>query len=276
MSFSKNPSIFIYFDKELDENIFIKCLGYNDFNVVKPIKYFRIQHFYTLHIVLEGGGTVKVGDKEYRASKGDMFFIPPEVNLCYFPDDNNLWEYVWFELVGENAMIYAEKMGFSEENNLSKCRGFENIYLMIERIFANREKNIPVGYYDVLSCFFKILDMNIRKTDNQSITDNILSYIDGHYSAPDFSVPDVCRQFKISHSHLCRIFKNIVGVTVKSYITKIRINEACKLLETTDYRIKEVADLVGFLDDVHFMKVFKEATGKTPTEYRKSSMYSGG
>ena len=274
MSFSNNPSIFIYFDKVLEENMFIKCLGYNDFKFVKPIKYFRIQHFYTLHIVLEGSGTVKVGDKEYRATKGDMFFIPPEINLCYFPDDDNLWEYVWFELLGENVTIYADKMGFSEDNNLSKCKGFENVCFMMERLFANREKNIPVGYYDVLSCFYKILDMNIRKTENQSIVDSVTNYINCYFSRADLSVPEICDKFNISHSYLCRIFKNAVGGTVKSYITKIRINEACKLLETTDSAIKEVADLVGFCDSVHFMKVFKMATGKTPTEYRKSSIYS--
>lgn len=275
MYFPENPTIALCFDKCDEENIFINCMGYNNFNFVKPIKHFRIQRIFTLHIILEGSGTVKVKDKVYKAAKGDMFFIPPDVNLCYYPDEDNLWEYVWFEFTGCNAELYARKMGLGEENNLAKCKGFENVCQILKRLLQDHIRNISVGYYDVLSAFFKILDINIRKSENQSITDAVISYINGNYSKTDMSIPDICSHFNISHSYLCKIFKETHESSVKSYITKVRINEASRLLETTDMGIKEIAYSVGFSDSIHFMKIFKMRKGQTPTQYRKGSIYSG-
>ena len=273
MQFPDKPSLAIYFDKPSENEFYIKCIGYNNFNYVKPIEHFRVQRFYTLHIVLEGSGTVKVKDKVYKAKAGDMFFIPPEVNLCYYPDKDNLWKYVWFEFLGDLPLVYGEKMGFSEEVSVKRCRSFEKNVLTFEKIFKDRENNKSIGYYEAVSVFYKILDANVRKTENQSTVDGIIDFINCHFARTDLSVPEICEKFNISHSYLCRIFKNTAGVTVKNYITKVRVNEACRLLETTDLGIKEVADSVGFSDDIHFMKVFKNITKKTPTEYRKSSMY---
>lgn len=273
MQFPDKSSIGIYFDKPCENEFYIKCIGYNDFNYVKPIKHFRVQRFYTLHMVLEGSGTVKVKDKTYKAKAGDMFFIPPYVNLCYYPDENNVWKYVWFEFLGDLSEVYGEKMGFSDDVNVKRCRSFEKNVLLLEKIFTDRENNKAIGYYDVLSVFYKILEGNVRKTENQSIVDGVIDFINCHFARPTLSVPEICDNFNISHSYLCRIFKETVGVTVKNYITKIRVNEACRLLETTDSGVKEVAESVGFSDDIHFMKVFKNITQKTPTEYRKSCMY---
>ena len=276
MHFPDKASMGIYFDKSCENEFNIRGIGYNDFNHIKPIKYFRIQRFYTLHIILEGSGTVKVKEKVYKAKKGDMFFIPPEVNLCYYPDDEDKWKYVWFEMLGEMSQVYGEKMGFSDETNVKRCRSFEKNGLLLEKIFTDRAKNKAIGYYDVLSVFYKVLDANVRKTENQSTVDGVIDYINCHFSRTDLDVPEICYKFNISHSYLCRIFKNAIGGTVKNYITRVRINEACRLLETSDSGIKEIADLVGFSDSIHFMKVFKKITEKTPTEYRKSSMYSVG
>ena len=276
MHFTDYPTAGFSFDSCLEKDFFIRYVGFHNFDYIKPIKTFRIQRFFTLHIILHGSGVVKVGDREYKASKGDMFFIPPEVNLCYYPNEDDKWKYVWFELKGEFSGLYAEKMGFSAETHVKRCRSFEKTVFLLERIFTDRMNNKPIGYYDVLSVFFKILDENVRKTENQSTIDGVVDYINCHFPRHDLSVPEICDKFNISHSYLCRIFKNTMGGTVKNYITKVRVNEACRLLEATNSGIKEVADSVGFSDDIHFMKVFKNVTKKTPTEYRKSSMYSLG
>lgn len=274
MSFMDLPVVTLPFGERSEQEFFIKYLGFNNFEFIKPIKYFRIQKFYTLHIILEGSGTVKVKDKVYKASKGDMFFIPPGVNLCYYPEEKDQWKYAWFEFLGQNSTLYCEKMGFVNETYVKRCRGFENIVLELGRIFTSRIRNSVIGYYDVLSVFFKILDINIRKSDTQTMVDTVVTYINCNYGNTELSVPEICDRLNISHSYLCRIFKSAYNCSVKSYITRVRINEACRLLETTDLSVKEIAYSVGFSDYVHFMKTFKKHKEHTPTEYRKKYIYS--
>lgn len=274
MNFTDYPEVTLAFHESDEMDVNISYIGFNNFEFIKPMKYFRIQHFYTLHIILEGSGTVMVDDKTYEATKGDMFFIPPDVKLCYYPDEEDKWKYAWFEFFGENSMLYGEKMGFTNGNYLKSCINFENTYLQLGRIFNSILNNTPVGYYGILSLFFRILDSNIRKSENRNLAESVTTYISCNYGNANMTLPRICEHFNVSHSYLCKIFKNSYNFSVKSYITKTRINEACRLLETTDMGIQEIAYSVGFLDSIHFMKTFKKHTEKTPTEYRKSSIYT--
>lgn len=274
MNFTVYPEVTLSFSQSSEKDINIGYIGFHNFEFIKPIKYFRVQHIYTLHIILDGRGTLMVDEMTYNVKKGDMFFIPPNVKLCYFPDEDDKWKYVWFEFCGKNAMLYGEKMGFTDGNYLKHCVNFENTLLQFVRIFKSILNNIPVGYYDVLSIFFNILDSNIRKSENLSLAEAVAAYINCNYGNPGITLPSICEHFKISHSYLCKIFKNSYNYSVKSYITKIRINEACRLLETTDMGIQEIGYSVGFSDSIHFMKTFKKHTKKTPTNYRKSFIYT--
>ncbi len=261
-------SFYDYSEREL----FINYLGYNNFEYILPIRHFRTQSMYSLHIVLEGSGTLVVGDNKYNPQKGDMFFIPPDVRFCYYPDEDNLWKYVWIEFQGENAPLYATKMGFSENQHLLRCRDFSNIELLFYRLFGNYQRDATIGYYDVLSVFYRILDANLRVTDNKpgNIVDAVIDYMQCHYHNPGLSIPEISQNFNISHSYLCKLFQEANHCSAKNYLIQIRIFNACKLLETTMLSIKEIAFSVGFTDEIHFMKTFKKTMGQTPTQYRQS------
>ncbi len=265
-------NIYISFFDFAEEDLTIRCLGYNNFVYIKPIRHFRTQSFYTLHIILKGSGTLFVGDRKYNPKEGDMFFIPPNTRLCYYPDDDNLWEYVWFEFQGKNAPLYPQKMGFDSQKHLTKCRDFSNITLLLQRLLNHYQKHASVGYYDVFSVFFRILDSNLCVRENQTpnVIDAIINYMQCHYHNPGLSIPELCRYFGISHSYLCKLFQDTHHCSAKKYLIQIRIYHACKLLETTSIGLKEVAYSVGFQDEIHFMKTFKKMMNQTPTQYRQS------
>ncbi len=273
MHYTERDMIRIPFFDHKERDLFISCLGYNNFNFITPIHRFRAQSFYTLHIILEGSGTLVVDGKQYRPKEGMMFFIPPDVRLCYYPDEDALWKYVWFELHGENATLYANQMGFSGKNHLVQCKDFSNIKLLFQRIFNDYITQSRIGYYDTLSLFYKILDTHVQTHHTESSLSNaVTSYIHSHYHNPDLSVADLCRYFNISHPYLCKLFKETNGCSAKNYIIQVRVMNSCKLLETTAYSIKEIAFSVGFTDEIHFMKTFKKLKGKTPTQYRRNSL----
>lgn len=58
-------------------------------------------------------------------------------------------------------------------------------------------------------------------------------------------------------------------------MTNLRVTKAKELLEDETVSIKEVCYKVGYSDPNYFSKIFKKATGMTPTEYR-SAIYKGG
>jgi len=69
--------------------------------------------------------------------------------------------------------------------------------------------------------------------------------------------------------HLNRLFMKHVGTSVHKYILNIRINEAKKLLLTTEQSLTYIAEKVGFNSNTHFSSYFKQVIGISPLEFRK-------
>lgn len=69
-------------------------------------------------------------------------------------------------------------------------------------------------------------------------------------------------------SYFSSFFKRQTSEGFKDYLTRIRIEEASRLLRRTDLRVYEIADRVGFADPRHFAEVFRKLTGVTPQQYK--------
>ncbi len=63
--------------------------------------------------------------------------------------------------------------------------------------------------------------------------------------------------------------KEMYPYTITSYITRLRLDHFCNLLETTDLPISTAADRSGFIDSSNFSTIFRKYMGMTPSEYRK-------
>ena len=73
----------------------------------------------------------------------------------------------------------------------------------------------------------------------------------------------------MSVAHFQRMFMKIIGVRPGRYIIQQRLNAACRLLESTDSGVSDIALSTGFCDQSHFTKMFKRERGITPGEYRR-------
>nr|WP_278277887.1 helix-turn-helix transcriptional regulator [Anaerovirgula multivorans] len=80
----------------------------------------------------------------------------------------------------------------------------------------------------------------------------------------------ISKQLGLSINHLIRLFKQHSGLTPTRYIAKRRVEKAAELLNQTDINILEISYTTGFKSLSNFYKCFKEETGHTPNEYRKS------
>jgi AraC-like DNA-binding protein len=95
----------------------------------------------------------------------------------------------------------------------------------------------------------------------------ILSFIDRNLEQK-LSLDWLSQHFYISKYHLCKIFKNATGFTIKEYIIYRRILKATELLRK-GFLVSQVSEMAGFQNDCHFITTFKKYAGTSPKQYAK-------
>jgi AraC-like DNA-binding protein len=86
----------------------------------------------------------------------------------------------------------------------------------------------------------------------------------------NLSLKEISRNLEISPSYLSREFSRYFGdLSFGEYTRKLRIEKAAELMAISKYSLTEIAYLTGFSDQSHFTRIFKQHTGKNPSEYRR-------
>jgi two-component system response regulator YesN len=104
----------------------------------------------------------------------------------------------------------------------------------------------------------------------QSVIVRAREYIDGNFSSADVSLYSTAAHVGISPNHLSAVFARETGENFIEYLTRVRIERAQILLQTTAMKILDIAVETGFSDPHYFSYIFKKNTGLSPREFRNS------
>jgi len=96
----------------------------------------------------------------------------------------------------------------------------------------------------------------------------VIGYINDNYMV-DIHLDTIAKKFWVSPSYLSRKFKEKLGLNISHFIMERRVYIAQKLLLTSELRIAEISQRIGYNDAAYFNTVFKKITGISPGEYRK-------
>lgn len=106
---------------------------------------------------------------------------------------------------------------------------------------------------------------------NKQKIQSALVYIKDNYKK-DLNMAVVSNYISMNYSLFSYVFKQYTGCNFVNYLKQIRVDEAKRLLATTDMKIADISQAVGYDNDKHFMKIFKGQCGVSPTEYRKNTL----
>ena len=145
-----------------------------------------------------------------------------------------------------------------------------SIYELNKRflVLMSKEQNIDDLCYllqDVLESFMDAMFSNQDK-GNPYIR-KALRYMAEHYNQP-LTLAQMADIVGLSQSYFSKLFHEIVGVSFREHLCRIRVEESKRLLLSSDYSLTEIAIAVGFADQSHYCKTFKLLIGLTPGQYR--------
>lgn len=126
--------------------------------------------------------------------------------------------------------------------------------------------------------FTKISDLcaSAARINNTELFSRLTKLRNDIYSHPqgDWSIPEIAERLSLSQSYLQHLYKSYFDKSIKRDVTLARMEYAKYLLFSTDYTVSVISELCGYQNDVHFMRVFKDEEGMTPTAYRNRAIHN--
>ena len=269
------------------EDFFIEYMAYE---TNYEMSTFHTHHKYEIYYEVEGTRRYFIEDAAYIVNAGSVIMIgenqihktgsvgegPSSRIVCNFSA----------EYLREIADAFPELDFFSflgkEENHLLSnisVRQQNYVYSVLQQLMAIQDDEpesratrkmllatLLLQLKKMCEAQKKLGGDNGRVTNR--IVDQIQSYIAEHY-AEKLTLTGIASQFYISPYYLSRLFKKTINLSLIEYINGVRIKAAQSLIEKTNDSIATVAEKAGFMTSAHFRRVFKDATGLSPQQYRQ-------
>ena len=200
-------------------------------------------------------------NKTLKVSAGDLLYLP----------DGGIYNIV----INETTSYICIDFSFIEKglnpsvvHNISSNKPL--FYKFFYNFIGNASYRIP-KLYEIINRIY----CDILRAENKEYSKSRELYVKAtetvlrKYRNEDFCVEDLASELGISTVHLRRIFYHYTSMSPIKYVNNIRFEQAKLLLTSSNLMVGEIALSVGFCDQFHFSKSFKNAIGISPTEYRK-------
>ena len=271
-----------------EEDILIKHRAGEPGFYMRPEQQAAHPHFhYQYELLLCTGGTAEfvVADRTYSLTPGSVLFISNLENHFIYSHDDAYERYaIRFSSQAAELMrnplllsLFRQRPeGFCHlyqcgEKELARC---QKMFHTMEREYALQKP----CWSQVISSSFLILLSGIyrrapecfpanRHPEGQMLIFRVQSYLESHLNG-DLSLDAVAARFYVDKYHLSHQFTRFTGYSFKQFITAARLSKAKDLLLHSDGEIRAIAEQVGYHSATHFIRVFKEAEGLSPLQYR--------
>ena len=219
----------------------------------------NVRDHYIVHFCFSGLGVVIKEGVKHTVHAGELFIIRPGETVTYHPDPTDPWYYAWISFVGERASVFK---------NGATVRDIpEDIGIRLLDLVEAGESNSDIFTSLIYNLIFCLYSESASPYDRiAEVRRFIRVKMKGNISASD-----IAEKFNYERSYLHRLFKEKYGVTVKQYMTSVRMSRAKRLLESGK-SVVETAYETGYCNEFNFSKAFKQFYGVCPSAMKPKNM----
>ena len=252
------------------------------------------QAFYEINVITRGTGTHYFGERTYPAKKGDVFIIPPNIlhgydggigfdvyhlllspsfmqknftNLMRLPNYSTLFHIdpMMRERVSDRLHLHLSGTDFDEVYaHLCEMESVDHGASVADEIMSEALATIVIAKLCEVHgrTYQSVLD---TEGDGELLTS--ISYLYEHYNER-VNIADLLKMAKMSRTAYLAKFKRVTGTTPGKFVAQRRVEVAKNLLSDPSRSLAKIASEIGCFDTSHFIRLFSQYTGMTPSEYR--------
>ena len=233
----------------------------------------------SFHFIFSGTGEYRTPTGIWPIAAPCVFAVTPDTIPCEFGPQTE-WEEFWI-LYGSDSVPLLRKSHLLRSGRTVWPIGADGRARdLVERILElGRELPTP-GTADLIDRYCELLVVlshlghsRHKATVDGRVVEDIRRDLVTKRGRPADAMHLAQMKAGMSPTRFRALWRQQVGLPIGAYRRKVQIQAACELLQTTNLRIKEVAERSGFRDPLYFSRVFSRATGTSPRQYRKQGLF---
>lgn len=288
---------------DIENTNIILNISENFFNPTNFYSYITILHNHDKHELLfikEGSCVICINEKNYHLRADSFIIIPAKADHNIFDISNDFKFFpmlVQFYKNDNCGDIFDMLTALTNPNNIPNIyyncgdllKKLDNLLQTVQEShqIAYRERceiSIISIFIDIIlqmNDYYKKLKITVEKTlkenpvtiNNKKNKQIYIDIIDGYFNSfyrNEMSLNELAEQLNLSSRHTRRLLKNIHGMTFEEIAAHTRIKMAKQLLSETNLPLKDICSQVGYSAYSVFFRAFRDITGQSPTDYRKT------
>lgn len=226
--------------------------------------------FNRLYFILDGHGSIENQNHRLELKKGHVYLVP--AGTCY---NYHTCHYL------KKFYLHFQIQLIPGIDLFSRCMeaiDLDDLQTETDLLMKKLNSSAIDCLLQINALLFSVISRFMDKAQSMTTMDinysgfkrqqSVITYIEKNLSA-SLKVREIAETVGKSYFSLSRDFKNDTGLGIKEYMEMLLMNKARRLLLTTDLRIKEISESLGFSDAYYFSKFFRSFEKTSPKEYRK-------
>lgn len=263
---------FFTYDVEKKRPIRVEMIGITH----KDCDYFierKHADYFVLEYVRSGKGYIHCDGKDYQVEKDCVYLLQPGTGHKYGADKKDPYEKIWINFFSGIFSDIVAAYGHSGRIVFPDS-GCESHFEELLKIAQETSDNEQV-YLKVSEILFKIVLTLSEKAEQKQKTSYVANLVKEALDNSIYrkiTIEEIAKEINFSKSQMTREFRKYYGVTPYKYLLDRKIVIAKQLLVSTQMRVQEISEALGFVDAYYFSDIFKTKTGMSPMAYRKAQM----
>jgi len=222
-----------------------------------------------------GKGWYHLDGRHWTITKGDVLFVFPGTAHAYGADPQRPWSIQWAHFDGSLAPALLELANVSLEQPVVSIGERLQIVTLFNQILNTLQAGYSLHYLINVAAYLRQILSHIALLNTYAPPGNtkdlnaekVIQYMLNNLTKL-CQLDDFAAIAAMSRSHFSRKFRAKTGYSPVDYFIRLKIQKACELLETTDMKVGEISQFLGYQDQYYFSRIFKKIVGSSPTRYR--------
>lgn len=241
-----------------------------------------IRDRYLIHYIVSGKGFFEYRDRKHAVTAGEIFVIVPGELTYYETDPDDPWTFCWFAFDGRRAKEMLNRAGLSMDEPVQAIRGGDRLPVHVNELIATLQaysgRELPASLiHGLLYQLFGVLEVSHlasrsdlpRRSDAADYVGKALKFIEYQYQSP-IAVKNIADYVGLERTYFTKLFTKATGESPQRYLIKYRIDQARRLLATSDMTVAQIGRSVGIPELAYFSRLYKKIVGTAPKQHGKA------